>query len=131
MHISEEVGEIGRIIVTNNPLAREEFEGVIFVQGSYREVLVSVRDLIHQGHELINHPLGASIRMIFSPYRSIIMGDKVEEGNEFYTQTIESAIENYDKLMTTRNVDFENSEDYARIDRELLLSAIEEDKLHR
>lgn len=125
------MGEIGRIIVTNNPLVREEFEDVLFVQGSFREVLVKVRDMIHQGQELINHPLGASIRMIYSPYRSIIMGDITEEAREFYTQTIESAIENYDKHMQKRNVDFENSEDYARIDRELLLSAIEEDKLHR
>ena len=28
---------------------------------------------MHTGFELINHPLGASLRMFFSPYRSIIV----------------------------------------------------------
>ncbi len=63
-------------IVTNNPLVKLELENLYFVEGSYEDVLIKVRDLIYEGIELISHPLGASMRMLYSPYRSIIVGGK-------------------------------------------------------
>ena len=115
-------------IVTNNPLVRDEFDNIVFVQGSYHDVLVKVRDFVHSGHELINHPLGASIRMLFSPYRSIFMGDKTNTHNEYFIETVENSIENYNKHMEVRKPDTDNSSDYAIIDKELLISAMKEYK---
>lgn len=115
-------------IVTNNPTVKSNYKEVIFVEGSFEDVLFKVRDLVHTGFELINHPLGASIRMFFSPYRSIIIGKKSEKANETHIETIENSIANYKKHMKVRNPDIVNSEDYALIDNELLKSALEEYK---
>ncbi len=117
-----------RFIVTNNPLVRDQFDKAIYLEGSYMDILIKTRDLVHGGHKLINHPLGASIRMMFSPYRSILMGEKTDTHNQYFIETIESSIENYKKHMEVREPDTKNSNDYALIDRELLLSAIKEDE---
>lgn len=115
-------------IVTNNPIVKDKYKNTIFVEGDYREVLVKARDLVHAGHELINHPLAASIRMFFSPYRSIIVGNKINRNNVYHITTIESSIESYDKQMESRVVDKANKDDYSFIDEELLSSALEEFK---
>ena len=116
-------------IITNNPSIGEEFENVLFVEGDFLDVLTKVRDLVYIGHELINHPLGASIRMMFSPYRSIIVGEKTSTKNQYYMETIDNSIINYKKHMEVRLVDRNNNEDYATIDKDLLMSAIREYKM--
>ena len=113
-------------IVTNNPAVKSSYDDVVFIKGSFEDVLVKVRDLVHSGYELINHPLGASIRMLYSPYRSIIIGQKEQEINDIYVETIENSIENYRKHMEVRDPDIENKEDYSLIDSELLISALGE-----
>nr|WP_300003022.1 GrdX family protein [Tissierella sp.] len=115
-------------IVTNNPNVKDTYDNVIFIDGSYSDVLSKVRDLVHTGAELINHPLGASIRMFFSPYRSIIIRENGQDKKEFYINTIETSIENYNKNMENRDPDVKNNEDYAFIDESLLNSALEEFK---
>lgn len=115
-------------IITNNPNIVDNQSRVNFVEGDFEDVLIKVRDLVHSGYELISHPLGASLRMFFSPYRSILVGDKASDPNEIYIQMIENSIENYRKHMKERNPDLENKEDYAFVDEELLRSSIEEHK---
>ncbi len=115
-------------IVTNNPKVKIDYKEILFVEGGFKDVLIKVRDLAHVGYELINHPLGASIRMLYSPYRSIIIGDINKDTNKIHIQTIENSIEDYKKNMEVRNPDIENAEDYALIDSELLKSALEEFK---
>ncbi len=115
-------------IITNNPKVKASYSNITYIDGSYEDVLVKVRDLVHSGYELINHPLGASIRMLFSPYRSIIIGNKSQNINMMHVETIENSIENYRKHMEVRNPDIKNSEDYAIVDSELLQSSLEEYK---
>lgn len=115
-------------IVTNNPLVKEDYERTIFVEGSYMDILIKVRDLVHSGHELINHPLGASIRMLYSPYRSIIVSEKTDSNNQYFLEMIESSIDTYNKHMGVRKPDIKNGKDYALIDKELLKSALDEHK---
>ena len=122
---------MGYKIVTNNPKVESQYKDVIFVNGNFEDVLLRVRDLVHAGHELINHPLGASIRMFYSPYRSIIIGEKMigqkeKNINNIYVETIENSIENYRKHMEGRIPDTKNNEDYSLIDSELLVSALGE-----
>lgn len=114
-------------IITNNPNIKE-YTKINFVEGSFEDVLLRVRDLVHSGYGLISHPLGASLRMFFSPYRSIIVSDEKEKTNEMHVQTIENSIENYRKHMKERNPDIANKDDYALIDGELLKSSMEEYK---
>jgi hypothetical protein len=116
-------------IISNNPTVKEEFQNVVFVEGGFLDVLIKVRDLVYTGHELINHPLGASIRIMFSPYRSIIVGDKTTSNNQYFMETIENSIINYKKHMEVRLVDNNNNEDYRYIDKDLLMSAIREHKM--
>lgn len=113
-------------IVTNNPIVKSSYDNIIFIEGSFEDVLIKVRDLVYSGHKLINHPLGASIRMFYSPYRSIIIGGKEKKTNHFYAETIENSIENYRKHMEARVPDVDNAEGYELIDSELLISALEE-----
>ena len=119
-------------IVSNNPNIKMSYSQTNFVEGSFEDVLLKARDLVHSGYELISHPLGASLRMFFSPYRSIILGDKIVGVDEMHVQMIENSIENYRKHMKERKPDQENKEDYALIDEELLKSSIEEhEKLNK
>lgn len=119
---------MGYQIITNNPSIKNNYNSIDFIDGSFEDVLLKVRDLVHAGYELISHPLGASLRMFFSPYRSIIVSDETQEINEMHIQAIENSIENYRKHMKERNPDVVNKEDYALIDGELLKSSMEEYK---
>ncbi|MEG0132560.1 MAG: GrdX family protein [Clostridium sp.] len=117
---------MGYQIVTNNPKVKGTYSDVVFVEGSFEDVLVKSRDFVHLGHKLINHPLGASLRMLFSPYRSIIIGDMRENTEDIHLEIIENSIENYRKHMAVRLPDIKNSEDYELIDSELLKSSLDE-----
>ncbi len=119
---------MGYQIITNNPNIKYNYNSINFVEGSFEDVLIKVRDLVHSGYELISHPLGASLRMFFSPYRSIIVSDETKAINTMHIETIENSIENYRKHMMERNPDVVNGEDYALIDGELLQSSREEYK---
>ena len=111
-------------IVTNNPAVKKEFNNVLFIDGTYEDVLIKVRDMVHQGVELISHPLGASIRMLFSPYFSIIVGEKKDKFNDYHIETIESSIINYRNVNEGRKTDMKNAHDYALIDAELLKASL-------
>lgn len=63
--------------------------------------------------------------MFYSPYRSIIIGEK-NKIDSFHIETIESSILNYKKSMGVRKPDIKNKNDYALIDSELLKSGLEE-----
>lgn len=112
-------------IITNNPVVKKEFENVYFVKGDFQDVMVKVRDMVHQGFDLISHPLGASIRMAFSPFRSIIIGQKNNKINSIHVDIIENSIITLKNLTEGRVVDRKNDDDYMLIDRELLRSTLE------
>ncbi len=114
------------LIVSNNLRVKDNYMDVLFIDGGFEDVLIKVRDFVHSGYELVSHPLGASIRMLYSPYRSILISDKKENLNPIYLETIENSIENYRKHMQLRKPDITNSNDYSIIDSELLESAIKE-----
>lgn len=120
----ERRGYLKYLIVTNNPKVSDKFENILFTEGTYEDVLIKVRDFVHQGFELISHPVGASIRMIFSPYRSIIIGNKSGKINPYHVETIENCILSYRKLTEGRKIDNVNAEDYALIDIKHLEDAL-------
>lgn len=114
------------IVVTNNPLVEKQIKNLCFLEGSYEDVLIKVRDLVYEGVELVSHPLGASMRMLFSPYRSIVVGRKNESIDFFHVETIENSIINYRKNLEHRKVDWVHADDYALIDNELLKSTLKD-----
>ncbi len=112
-------------IITNNPVVKNEFENVYFVDGDFQEVMVKVRDMVHQGYDLISHPLGASIRIAFSPFRSIIIGQRNNKINPIHVGIIENSIISLKNLTEGRVADRKNDDDYSLVDRELLISTLE------
>jgi hypothetical protein len=114
------------IIVTNNPAVAEKNDQVIFVNGSVEETLIKVRDLVYEGYELISHPLPASLRMMFSPFRSVILGNHAEKVDFLCAGIIEDSIIKYKRHMDCRNMDQANVDDYRRVDLLLFESALQE-----
>lgn len=112
-------------IVTNNPLLKGE-DGAVFVDGTFRDVLVKVRDMVYEGYELVSHPLFASSRMMFSPFRTVIVGEKQARPSSFECQVIEDAIATYDVATAHRNRQPQHDNDYAYLDYSLYQSSLEE-----
>ena len=74
---------MNRILITNNPMADKKFSGrcetVFLENASLTDVLCAVRDKIHEGHELLSHPLSGSVKPGQTPYKSVMISrDKGE-----------------------------------------------------
>ncbi|MEK6266189.1 MAG: GrdX family protein [Clostridium sp.] len=68
------------IIVTNNPMSKEQFESkykVVFIKGSMMDILKKVRNNIHEGHKLLTHPLMSSVKPNETPYRTICISKEI------------------------------------------------------
>ena len=118
------------IVITNNSIFKDR-EDTIYIDGDFIDVLKSVRDHMHKGYLAVSHPLPASIRMILSPVRSVIMLDSYTDQN-LYNKTleiVENSIISYTNTMGIRKPDYKNIEDYKIIDKNLLYSSF--DELHK
>ncbi len=113
------------MIISNNKLVVNKFENVISVDGLFRDVLIQARDLVYLGHKLETHPLFASIGMMHSPTRSIILSDE-RVYDELSLTTISQSIEKYERTMGIRNVKEKQTEDFELIDLQLLEAALNE-----
>lgn len=65
------------IIVTNNRYVydkyKDKMETVFDEKFTYLQILELVRDKIHEGHQLLTHPLSGSIKPNETPFKSIII----------------------------------------------------------
>ncbi|MGI6678349.1 MAG: GrdX family protein [Dehalobacterium sp.] len=114
------------IIITNNTLVREKFPNVLFIDGSVEDTLIKVRDMVYAGHELVSHPLAASLRLIYSPFRSVIVGQRLEKVDPLSAQIIEDSIIKYKLHTDHRKKDMTHGDDYQKIDLILLQTALSE-----
>ena len=68
------------ILITNNKYVyekyKDEFEIVYDEKFTYLDVLEYVRDKVHDGHELITHPLSGSVKPNETPKKSVIISEK-------------------------------------------------------
>ena len=120
--------------MTNNPLVQRAFEedeeglcpDVKYLEGSPEALLIAVRDKVHSGCSLISHPLAASIRMIYSPYRTVILGERADTPDAHHIEVIESSIMKYRQITEHRISDDANSEAYQWIDLQLFFVALKE-----
>lgn len=103
-----------------------------FNQGSYYDVLVEVRDLVHRCFELITHPLVGSVKPNETPYRSIILKQGVN--TDFQSVTIiESSIQTYEKFEKMKpSPKWSQSilEDFQFVDLKLFESSLDNISLH-
>ena len=115
------------IIITNNIKVKEKYEETYFIDGLSKDVLIKVRDLIHQGYELISHPLPASIKIMSSPFRSIVITkEKKPTIDPLQWEVIENSIMKLRRYIKLNGIDSRHEDDYKKLDYLFLESALEE-----
>ncbi|MCB2290442.1 GrdX family protein [Clostridium sp. CS001] len=119
------------IIVTNNPMSKEQFESkykIIFIEGTMMDILKKVRDNIHEGHKLLTHPLMSSIKPNETPYRTIcISKEKLEKVDFQSLSIIEESIMTTEKFLNDFKTPQWNEKillDFQLIDSDLIYHAI-------
>lgn len=67
------------ILITNNKLVYDEykdkFEVIYNSDFDYLSILEMVRNKIHEGYQLLTHPLSGSIKPNETPYKSILISN--------------------------------------------------------
>ncbi|GAA6513822.1 GrdX family protein [Merdimmobilis hominis] len=115
-------------IVTNNPLVVRELTGqytVEFVDGTYHDVLVALRDQIHKGHRLYSHPLSGSVKPNETPYKSVLISIKPQSLDMDSVEMIENSIVTCDKFpVKFPHMPDSMREDFQVIDATLLKGAL-------
>ena len=119
------------IIVTNNPMSKEQFGNkyqVIFIEGTMMDILKKVRNNIHEGHKLLTHPLMSSIKPNETPYRTVcISKEKLSKVDLQSLSIIEESIMTTEKFLSDFNTPQWNEKillDFQLIDSDLIYHAI-------
>ena len=116
-------------VITNNPLAYEKLKdthNIEYKEISYEEVLKEVRIKIHEGHQLLSHPLSGSVKPNETPYKSLMISVKKGKLDPDSLLIIENAVQ------ACRKFEFKSDKykpevykDFQEIDLTLLQSGIE------
>lgn len=117
------------MIITNNKCVHDKYNNTyntLYIDGSFRDVLVKVRDKVHEGYKLLTHPLASSIKPNETPYKSIIISEKKGDLSFDSVSIIENAIMSYDNfnLNKIKNITEKMKEDFKLIDLTVLESAL-------
>ena len=131
-------------LVTNNPRVNEKYllpentknmaELIYLENAGFLEVLEFVRRSVHNGHELLTHPLSGSIKPYETPYKSVIIAESANSAGgtaivDFGSLAIiEEAIETTKKFLTDykpRNYTEKHHEDFMAIDLHIIDSGVE------
>ena len=119
------------IIITNNKKVATELHPmweIQLIRGSYKDVLIWVRDRIHEGHTLLTHPLSGSVKPNETPYKSILISKIAKDLDLVSLQIIEDSINTYEKFMKSSrkygNTNPEQLKDFQKVDYELLMGAL-------
>ena len=95
------------MIITNNPLVKEKLPkdaNIVYMNGSYRDILIKVRDLCYIGYVLKTHPLSGSVKPNETPYKSIMVSDASTGKTDFPScELISNAISTYEKFAKLPN----------------------------
>lgn len=118
------------LIISNNPYVYEAYclkFNIEFIDGNYYNVLTRVRDYVHQGYDLITHPLMGSVKPNETPYRSIIL----KKNNTMDLQSLEiiessiAAYEKFERIKPTPNWSPKVLEDFRFVDQRLFESSLD------
>ena len=116
------------IIITNNTMVRDEFEGkyqVEYEDLSYEDTLKKVRDRVQEGYKLLTHPLSGSVKPNETPYKSVMISAHPEKLDFQSLDIIERAIHSCGKFaFRSDKYRPEVYEDFRTIDFTLISSAI-------
>ena len=91
------------IIVTNNPMVREKCpvgkgQELEFHDTDCLGIFKAVRDRIHQGHELLTHPLSGSVKPGETPFKTIVLKGEKGALDPASLSLIEKSIQTCEKI---------------------------------
>lgn len=121
------------IIITNNEKVLDRYGEayeVLFIDGSYRDVLIEARNRVHMGQKLLTHPLMGSVKPNETPFKSVVMSQMTEPLDTDSLNVIEYSITTHDKFMSMKrpklgeNASERLKDDFREIDLSLLVSAL-------
>ena len=123
------------IILTNNPLAVDEFKDthdVEFVEGKLIDVLIKARDMVNCGAVLLNHPLYGSVKPNETPYRSLLIKRTEATADGSFpaadpesVRLIGNAVNAFRKFIVKKEITNQSLlEDFQVVDLSLLKSAV-------
>ena len=122
------------LILTNNPLVVSCMEGKglytirYYPEKSFREVLVTARDLVYAGHTLYTHPLAGSVKPNETPYKSVVVSVVPHGFDAQYSELMSNAIAVFDKFTPIGwTLNERILRDFQLIDYTLLAGAIDFD----
>ena len=121
---------MGFIIITNNDMVYNKYKdeySVEFYDCSIKEIMVKVRDRIHEGYKMLTHPLSSSIKPNESLFKSIIVSDDKTVLDYDSLLIIENGIMTCDKFNKIKyNIVYTDRiiEDFKLIDLTVLESAL-------
>jgi len=107
-------------------VANKRLSGIFnieYLDGSYFDVLVLVRDYVHKGHKLLTHPLSGSVKPKETPYKSIVISAAAEGLDMQSLSIIEESIACYEKFVD-RSVPESALTDFMEIDCSLIESVV-------
>lgn len=121
------------LIITNNEKVLErygEHYDVLFITGTFRDVLIEARDRVHKGQKLLTHPLMGSVKPNETPFKSVVMSKDSGPLDVDSLLIIEKSITTFDKFAKVKrpnlgeNADEQMKDDFREIDLSLLTSAL-------
>lgn len=119
---------MGIIIITNNDKILTKYKNIHIVDYeniTYKEILIKVRNKIHEGHVLISHPLSSSIKPNETPYKSIVISNEKSNLDYDSLKVIENSIATFDKFSVNRAYYSENVlDDFKIIDLNIIENAL-------
>ncbi|GAA0177520.1 GrdX family protein [Clostridium sediminicola] len=120
------------ILITNNPMVAEKYKEkmeIIFLKdNSYLDVLSDVRNRIHEGHEILTHPLSGSVKPNETPYKSVLISKNKGKLDMKSLQIIEGSIDVTKKFLNIKKSPEWTKgilEDFQLIDYSLIKGAVE------
>ncbi len=94
------------IIITNNPYVNEKYKDkmeVIYKDNfNYIQILEFLRDKIHEGHQLLTHPLSGSIKPNETPYKTIMISKEKGSLDGQGVLIVEESIETAKKFQSDK-----------------------------
>lgn len=120
------------VLLTNNQKYLSKVPSSEFIDGSSLDVLIRVRDMIHEGWELVSHPLYGNLRPYQQPFRSAVLtfenAGSTRKIDEYSLNLIEHALSVYrscsDRLLLRGVLPEATEMDYAYMDMELLKNTL-------
>lgn len=124
------------LIITNNPLVNEKLGNLYQVDfrpdACYRDILIAVRDLVYLGHALYTHPLSGSVKPNETPYKSVLVSDRVSAFDNEMAEIMSESLTAFDKF-PQKHIHYTDKllDDFRLIDFTLLCGALDIDAAAR